>query len=245
VRIVVWNCRMALAKKRELLYALCPDVAVIPECSRDAMRVCKDDGFDTRWWGENKHKGLGVLAAKPWTLENGRRLPTQRWIAPVWVRGPQEFLLLSVWACPVGKVREVNYVGQTYEAIVRHPKWFAANCPTVICGDFNSNPIFDPGRKKRTHSNIVRLLAERGLSSAYHRYFSETHGGETRPTYYFWHRENRPFHIDYIFLPGSWMGRMTDFKIGAYAEWRRASDHMPILVDIADEDRISRLKAIA
>lgn len=252
MRIVVWNCRMALAKKRDLLYQLRPDIAVIPECSRDAMKVCREDGFDTRWWGANKHKGLGVLAAKPYSLEDGMptavspqagssrprssrsRPPTQKWIAPVWVRGPRNFLLISVWACPVGTRREQNYVGQTYDAIVRHPKWFADGIPTVICGDFNSSPIFDPGRKKKTHSNIVHLLADRGLASAYHEFFSEPHGAETRPTYYFWHRQERSFHIDYIFLPRSWMHRVATVEVGAYSQWRPASDHVPVVVDIAD-----------
>jgi exonuclease III len=243
VRIAVWNCRMALTKKRELLYALRSDIAVIPECSRDSMLICKDDGFDTRWWGENKHKGLGVVVAKPWVLENGCKPPKQRWIAPVLVHGPQSFLLLPVWACPVGTLREKNYVGQIYEAIVRHPKWFAANCPTVICGDFNSNTIFDPGRKKRTHSNVVRLLAERGLQSAYHEYFSEAHGNETQPTYYFWHRKDRSFHIDYIFVPNTWIARITEVRVGAYGEWRRASDHVPILIDIADKDQVAEPKS--
>jgi endonuclease/exonuclease/phosphatase family metal-dependent hydrolase len=233
---------MALAKKRELLYKLHPDIAVIPECSRDSMLVCQDDGFDTCWWGENRHKGLGVIAARPWTLESKRRMPAQRWIAPVWVRGPRDFLLLPVWACPVGALREKNYVGQTYEAIVRHPQWFKADCPTVICGDFNSNPIFDPGRKKRTHSNVVRLLAERGLHSAYHEHFSETHGSESMPTYYFWHRKERSFHIDYIFVPKSWIERIADFRVGSFNEWRRASDHVPIVVDIAEGDPIPSVK---
>jgi exodeoxyribonuclease III len=232
---------MALAKKRKLLYALRPDIAVIPECSHSSMLVCKDDGFDTRWWGENKHKGLGVLAAKPWTLESIGRKPRQRWIAPVWVHGPLSFLLLSVWACPVGKVREFNYVGQTYEAITRHPKWFATDIPTVICGDFNSNTTLDLGRKKRTHSAVVQLLADRGLSSAYHEHFSETHGSETKPTYYFWHRQTRPFHLDYIFLPSSWMGRMTGFDVGVYGKWRRASDHVPIFVDIEEAGLLVRI----
>jgi hypothetical protein len=130
------------------------------------------------------------------------------------------FLLLSVWACPVGGVREKNYVGQIYEAIVRHPKWFNGDVPTMICGDFNSNTIFDPGRKKRTHSTVVQLLAEKGLTSG--------------PTYYFWHRKERRFHIDYIFVPSSWIEFVIDFKVGTYKRWRPMSDHVPIMVDIAE-----------
>ena len=235
---------MALGKKRELLYHLRPDIAVVPECSRDSMLACKQDGFDTCWWGENQHKGLGVLAARPWTLEAECK-PRQRWIAPVLVRGRCDFRLVCVWACPVGGQREKNYVGQIYEAIVRHPKWFAGPTPTVICGDFNSNTIFDPGRKKRTHSAVVELLAARGLISAYHGFFSEPHGAETRPTYYFWHRKERCFHIDYIFVPGSWMDRVVDFKIGTYKKWGPASDHVPLLVDIAEPERMRTAVPIA
>jgi exonuclease III len=233
VRIVVWNCRMALAKKRELLYALRPDIAVIPECSHASMLVCQEDGFNTRWWGENKHKGLGVIAAKPWSLEPRRR-PRQKWIASAWVRGPQEFLLIAVWACPVGTVRELNYVGQTYEALVRHPKWFADRRPVVLCGDFNSNTSLDPGRRVRKHSAVVELLARKNIVSAYHTFFSENHGAETRPTYYFWHRQERRFHLDYIFLPRDWAERVTNFRVGSFNEWRSSSDHMPILVDVGE-----------
>jgi len=72
VRIVVWNCRMGFSKKRDVLYAPKPDLAVIPECSQDAARLCNEDGYSTCWWGGKKHKGLAMLAAKPWTVEVGR-----------------------------------------------------------------------------------------------------------------------------------------------------------------------------
>lgn len=238
MRIVVWNCRMALAKKREQLFGLCPDIAVIPECSRDSMLACKADGYDTRWWGDNKHKGLGVVAAKPWTLENcGRNghQPSQKLIAPIRVRGPHDFLLLAVWACPVGGVREINYVGQTYEAIVRHPRWFAPGMPTLLCGDFNSNIVFDPGRKRRIHASVVKLLSERNIVSVYHSFFGEAHGTETRPTYYFWHRQERCFHIEYIFLPHRWMDQIVDVTVGDYKRWRPLSDHVPVCVEIMAE----------
>ena len=179
--------------------------------------------------GRKKNKGLGVLAANPWTLKAGRS-PTQKWVAPVQVRGPLDFLLLAVWAGPVGKGKETNYIGQVCEAITRRPKWFGEQ-PVVICGDFNSNAIWDHSRKIRSHSAVVKLLSERNMISTYHTFFSEEQGKETRPTYYFWHRKERFFHIDYIFVPRTW--GVQSFTVGTYSGWRPASDHAPSVADVA------------
>jgi len=232
VRIVVWNCRMGFAKKRELLYNLLPDVAVIPECSRDAILSCKQDGYAVSWWGDNKNKGLGVLAAKPWRLKSGRR-PTEKWIVPVKVSGPLNFLLVAVWASRVGEIKELNYIGQVFEAIRKHPRWFTNSSAVVMCGDFNSNTIFDHGRKLRNHSAVVKLLAEKNMVSAYHAFFKEDHGEETRPTHYFWYQKERCFHIDYIFAPRNWVSRITNLTVGTYRKWRPVSDHVPIIADFA------------
>jgi len=67
MRIVVWNCKMALSRKRQHLYALRPDIAVIPECSKNCLKLCLKDGFEGRWFGDNPRKGLGVLVANPFT----------------------------------------------------------------------------------------------------------------------------------------------------------------------------------
>jgi endonuclease/exonuclease/phosphatase family metal-dependent hydrolase len=81
---------------------------------------------------------------------------------------------------------------------------------------------------------VVKILSDRGVVSAYHSFFSEDDGAETRPTYYFWHRQERPFHLDYVFLPHSWIERVTNVEVGSFAQWKVASDHMPVLVDVAD-----------
>jgi hypothetical protein len=60
MRIVVWNCRMGFGKKRDILYALKPDISVIPECSQDAVNLCAGDGYSGCWWGDKKHKGLAL-----------------------------------------------------------------------------------------------------------------------------------------------------------------------------------------
>jgi exodeoxyribonuclease-3 len=232
VRIVVWNCRMALGKKRELLYDLKPDLAVVPECSEDSARLCREDGYGSYWCGSNKHKGLAVFAAKPWSLEPGLR-PTQKWIAAVKVNGPTNFLLIAVWACSVGGIRELNYIGQVFEAIRRHPAWFKVERPVVLCGDLNSNAIFDHGRKTRNHTAVVGLLEERNLLSAYHTFFSEEHGKETKPTYYFLHQRTKPFHLDYVFLPRQWIRSITNVTVGSYEKWRSASDHAPLIVEVS------------
>lgn len=119
--------------------------------------------------------------------------------------GTANFLLLAVWACPVGHWKELNYIGHAFEAVKWHNRWFNHELQTVICGDFNSNAIFDHGRMKRNHTAVVTMLEDKNVLSAYHTFFSEELGAETEPTYYSWHRKSRPFHIDYVFLPREWI----------------------------------------
>ena len=100
-------------------------------------------------------------------------------------------------------------------------------------GDLNSNVLWDsnhPG--DRNHSALVSLLQELGLVSAYHSFHGEAHGEESKPTYYFQWKEQRPFHIDYCFIPEPWARNVRRVEIGGYEEWKEYSDHRPLLVEV-------------
>ena len=67
LRIVSWNCNMALRHKFEALLALRPDVAIIQECAKP------DEGWrpacrDADWIGFNAQKGLGIFTFGDLTL---------------------------------------------------------------------------------------------------------------------------------------------------------------------------------
>jgi exonuclease III len=231
MRIVVWNCKMALERKRQHLYGLLPDIAVIPECSQDSLELCLQDGFEARWFGNNPQKGLGVLVRKPMRITRTGD-PKSRWVVPLSISGgPCEFRLIAVWTMLVQGSHARSYIGQLHEAVVNNPQWFAGK-PSIVCGDFNSNVLWDEKRETGNHSAVVGILSRHQLTSAYHHFFSESQGQETRPTYYFWHHKDRGYHIDYVFLPSEWAPRIKTVEVGDHASWSKLSDHVPLSVDV-------------
>ena len=150
MRLVAWNCAMALHRKFEALLALKPDVAVISECAEPAR--LEAHGLDygagrPLWIGDNPNKGLAVFAF------NGYRLriaddyqATLRWIAPVRVEGPQSFNLLAVWAQNLsGGVSRKKQSGPFRRALSRY-RDLLSDGPAFVAGDLNNNVIWDrPG----------------------------------------------------------------------------------------------------
>ncbi|GAA0284389.1 hypothetical protein [Halobacterium noricense] len=45
-------------------------------------------------------------------------------------------------------------------------------------------------------------------------------------------KEERPYHIDYAFVPRGLMESDVEVTVGGYDDWIDASDHMPLLVTI-------------
>jgi hypothetical protein len=65
---------------------------------------------------------------------------------------------------------------------------------TAMCNGMRTRP-------GRNHTAVVRLFEGHGLISAYHTRHKEKQGAETRPTYYFYRHQDKPFHIDYVLVP--------------------------------------------
>ena len=220
---------MGFGKKADALLAQNFDIAVVPECSEKSVVDLKESGYETAWFGSNCRKGLAVLCRKGWSI---RQLPQpeQKWIVPLEIDSPTPFILLAVWACRIGTVKANNYIGQVYQALVSHPEWFSGL--VVLAGDLNSNTIWDNERPVGNHSAVVRILAERGLVSAYHEFFGELQGAETQPSFYFYRHADKPFHIDYIFIPRQWLPCLKSVNLGSHQEWSKLSDHCPVVVDL-------------
>jgi hypothetical protein len=229
LRIVTWNCGMALARKAPSLLALNPDIAVVQECSRNSVDDLYRHGLSGLWFGANPNKGLAVFGGKEFTLQAVDEL-FGKWVVPVRVQGPLDFNLLAIWACPVGTKRADNYIGQVHRCLMEQRGWFR-NAPVVVAGDFNSNSQWDENRPGRNHTEVVRLFKSHGLIGAYHTHHGEKQGAETRPTYYFYHHQDKPFHIDHVFVPKGW--RLGAVEVGSFREWGHLSDHVPVVVDVS------------
>jgi exonuclease III len=229
LRIVTWNCAMALARKAPSLLALKPDIAVIQECSKKSLDVLQGHGFSGLWFGANPNKGLAVFCSNKFTVQVVDEL-FGKWVVPVRVQGSVDFNLVAVWACPVGTKLADNYIGQVHRFLAEHDGWFGTR-PVVAAGDFNSNSQWDENRPGRNHTEVVRLFESHGLISAYHTHHGERQGAETRPTYYFYRHQDKPFHIDYVFVPKGW--RLKSVEVGSFREWGHLSDHVPVVVHVS------------
>ncbi|MEP7363638.1 MAG: endonuclease/exonuclease/phosphatase family protein [Acidobacteriota bacterium] len=228
MRLITWNCcRGAYHKKVPLLDSLRPDIAVIQECAKPLV-----SSEQCLWFGDNPRQGVAVHAYGDYRL---RTLPpvadVPRYVIPVEVSGPINFLLMAVWAKgdrPWPYVEGVIRAVELYRDIFRQ-------LPAVFAGDFNSNAIWDSShRNGRNHTGLVKLLSELGLESGYHAFYQEEHGKETQATFDFRKSPAKPFHIDYCFVPKGWLPALRGVEIGTYQDWTKHSDHRPLLVDVFD-----------
>ncbi len=210
---------------------------MIPECSRvDAAAVAARHSLNFVWGDASdrpdwEHKGLAVFARAGIELSLSASCdPSIAVVLPIEARGDESFNVLAIWAKP-------PYAATVLRALDTYSTFLGA-APSLVLGDFNSNAELDPGRAVN-HLSVDQRLNQLGLESAYHAFFDEPQGGETRPTHYFLRKRERPFHIDHCYVPKSWLPWLRDVTVGGYEAWADISDHVPLLVSIdSPSDRL-------
>jgi endonuclease/exonuclease/phosphatase family metal-dependent hydrolase len=235
MRIVTWNCcRGKFAAKTPFVRELAPDVAVVQECARPDA-----ESPQVRWAGDNPNQGVAVLTSPEYAAEPiAVDADVARWMVPFRITGPVDLTLVAVWALP-DRGSYSRAVCNGIDALAE----LIASGPTVMAGDFNSNPVFDRKRKVWAYAAIEARLDALGLASAYHGFHGEAPGEETRATYYHMWRPDLAYHLDYCFVPRAWLPAIQRVDIGSYEEWKGRSDHRPVTVELWSPPASSALQS--
>lgn len=242
MRLVSWNCNMALPRKWAALRALKPDVAVIQECASPDRLGAHLDGLASDrclWTGDNPNKGLGVFAfgdvgLEPWPVS----MAGADYFLPVRLTGPVEASLLAVWATWRRTDKLKAQLGPVHRALDRLDGFFDA-APALVAGDFNSNVGWDRPGKRRNFADLAARFGELGLTSTYHACRGLDLGREPEPTIYWRDRtaDGPSYHIDYVFAPTRIPVSAYRLTVGQHADWVATglSDHVPLVFDIDDD----------
>ena len=223
IKIVAWNCcRGPFAKKLAALETLAPDVAVLPEATQPAQ-----ESRQVLWFPSNASSlGIQVRASGDYRLRRLKAADLPNCVVPIRVNGPISFNLLAVWTWPAP-----SYTRAFTNALAAYAKLLRSG-PTVVAGDFNGNPVFDkPTQRIKWWTAAFSGLQDAGLVSAYHYVNAAAFGAETHATHHFLRKAERPFHIDFCFIPKEWAKKKLDVQVVHGPEWRALSDHFPLVVD--------------
>jgi hypothetical protein len=231
----VWNLCGATDRKWPHVLALRPALAVLPEVARQPKALAGGGllppDAEWHWVGTVPSRGLAVatfgMASSPLLVDAGGR-----W--SVGARTAGGLHALGIWSCPSGGGAPA-YLLEVRRAIEAHARWLSGPGPRLVAGDLN---VMGSGTTATGFRRLADQLAELGLRSAYHAYFDERFGSESRATYFHLRRRERPFHIDFCFLSPELLGRVQRVEVGAYDDWvtgaaGSVSDHVPLVVELA------------
>jgi exodeoxyribonuclease III len=234
LKVITWNCNMAFRKKSKFIEHYKPDILIVPECEHpdklkfDSESICPNEIF---WYGTNLNKGLGVFSYTNFKISL-LEFHEERYkmILPLKVTNDNStYTIFAIWANnPHDK--NYQYIGQVWKAINFYQNQIN-NINTLLIGDFNSNTIWDKHYRDYNHSNVVKILAEKGIESLYHQYFEQQHGKEILPTLFLYRHQNKPYHIDYCFASTDMIEKLKKVQVGEYEDWIKLSDHMPLIID--------------
>lgn len=218
-------------------------------CAAEATLAAKYPGpapwTSMAWAGKipeppkNPDKGLAVMTFGDYRIAGSRPVePMMERVILADIAGPLPFSLIAVWA--------MNHRASNIKAFPQsNPQPAAAlntycasgSGPTILAGDFNHNVSWDAAMPHaKQHARTLDAATRAGLFSAYHHHLGEVQGAESVPTLHWRGAGQKTFHIDYAFVPGAWLPRLRSVSIGSKQDWVDAglSDHVPVVVDLAD-----------
>lgn len=242
LRLVVWNCAMALDRKWEALVRLQPDIAVVAECARpDIVKHRLGHPLGTRdalWVGRSEHKGLGVFCFGEWAAHlDSSHTEDLEFVAPIRVTNPVPILLLGVWAMNhrARRTPPDTKPGRQVQLALDRYVTPGDDGRVIVAGDFNDNTGWNKRARPFTMADCIDALRQQNLVSAYHRHRNVGFGSEPDGTL-FWEAIGgtvNTYHIDYIWMPESWGVDRVD--IGNRSQWydTKVSDHVPLVAEIA------------
>lgn len=251
MRLVVWNANMgAHGKLPTLVDRLRPDVLVLCECAHPSVLAGKYPGSppwtSIEWVGRvpdaprKPDKGLAVLTFGGYAISRRTGVePMLEWVVITEISGPVDFTLVGVWAMN-HRASNIKAFPESnpQPAAVLDAYGHALPGPIVAAGDFNHNVSFSrQSRPDRGHIKTLAAAERSGLASAYHCMSSEAQGDESLPTLYWKGAGKGTYHVDYAFIPQAWLPRLRQVTLGTKQDWIDSglSDHVPLLVDIADD----------
>lgn len=229
MKIISWNCNGAFRRKYSELTSFDADILIIQECENPALS--KDYDYQSwaknyLWVGNNKNSGLGVFAKENLTLTKlNWPSDTFELFLPFSINESSYFL--AVWTKQANSPT-FQYIGQFWKYLQLNKQIIALTQP-MICGDFNSNKIWDKWDRWWNHSDVIKELDSLDIKSLYHYLNFVEQGQEDVATFYLHRKPERPYHIDYAFLP---MHKLSDasIQIGEVKDWLALSDHMPLII---------------
>jgi len=220
---------MAFRNKLDLIKEFNPDIVVVPECETLGSQTSK-----YLWFGENMNKGLGIFSYSDYEIElNPNYNPNFRYVIPIIINGQITFNLLAVWAMNDSVDVSKRYIGQVWLAINYYKELLKE--PLIIIGDFNWNKLWDEKPSFPLYGNltdVINILDDNEIKSAYHSFYGDEFGKETKPTLFMHHNKNKPYHVDYCFASTHF--KLENVEIGEFANWAKKSDHMPLMITFAD-----------
>jgi exonuclease III len=233
MRLMTWNCRVGkFREKARQIEPLRPDVIAVQEVEPLEKVALFSGGsqptfrhrlphpiFPRRGIGVFSYTGLEITAVD---LDD----PVYEFRRFVARSGRWSFHVVAVWTSGT-KDAKTSY-RQAHAGLVRFADWISER-PTVILGDFNANASF----RGTVWPDLEKQFTALGMVSAYHHFYSERFGSESRPTHFHRGKPGAGFHLDYCLIPADWTKYLQRVEVCAFQDWREISDHVPIIVDLA------------